>query len=136
MSTNKIKRLTKADGQFTDDDQMGTMTTSFYRNLYRSEGVSNMGEVLDTVPIKVTAAMNDQLIAPFQEKEVKEALFQMFPTKAPGPDSFPAHFFQRHWDICGEEVTAVVLRVLQGQDDAAAINHIYNYCLDTESGRC
>jgi len=91
---NKIKRLKNFNGQFTEDDQeMGRITTSFYRNLYNSEGVSNMSEVLDTVPVKVTAAMNDQLIAPFEEREVKEALFQMFPTKAPGPDGFPAHFF-------------------------------------------
>ena len=81
-----------------------------------------MAEVLDTVPSKVTTDMNRQVIAPIDEKEVKEALFQMFPTKAPGPDGFPAHFFQRHWDMCGEEVTHVVLRVLRGEDDPAVIN--------------
>jgi hypothetical protein len=29
----------------------------------------------------------------FEGKEIKEALFQMFPTKASGPDGFPTHFF-------------------------------------------
>jgi len=81
-----------------------------------------MDIVLNTVPTKVTAQMNDQLLAPFEEKEVKEALFQMFPTKAPGPDGLPAHFFQRHWDICGGEVTEVVLRMLRGQDDPSCVN--------------
>ena len=66
--------------------------------------------------------MNRQLIAPIEEKEVKEALFQMFPMKAPWPDSFPAHFFQQHWDLCGEEVTHAVLRMLRGEDDPAMIN--------------
>jgi hypothetical protein len=33
------------------------------------------------------------LDAPFEMKEVKAALFEMFPTKAPSPDGFPAHFF-------------------------------------------
>ena len=73
-----------------------------------------MEAVLNTVPTKVTVEMNNGLLKPFMEKEVKEALFKMFPTKAPGPDGFPAHFFQRHWDLCGEEVTLVVLRVLRG----------------------
>ena len=78
--------------------------------------------MLNTVPAKVTPEMNDQLLAPFEEKEVKEALFQMFPTKAPGLDGLPAHFFQRHWDVCGEEVTEAVLRILKGDDDPSCVN--------------
>ena len=66
--------------------------------------------------------MNDQLLVPFESKEVKGALFHMFPTKAPGPDGFPAHFFQFHWDLCREEVTSVVLRVLREEDDVSSIN--------------
>ena len=52
-----------------------------------------MEAVLNCVPTKVTAEMNELLVAPYKEEEVKTALFQMFPTKAPGPDGFPAHFF-------------------------------------------
>jgi hypothetical protein len=81
-----------------------------------------MAEELATVPVKVTAAMNLQLIAPFENKEVKDGLFQMFPTKAPGTDGFLAHFFQRNWDLCGEEVTSAVIRVLRGEGDPATIN--------------
>jgi hypothetical protein len=33
----------------------------------------------------------------------------MYPTKAPGPDGFTAHFFHRNWEICGEEVMKEVL---------------------------
>ena len=83
-----------------------------------------MERVLQNVPIKVTPEMNDMLLTPFDSKEVKEVLFQMFPTKAPGPDGFPAHFFQRHWELCGEELTSVVLRILRGEDDVASINEI------------
>jgi hypothetical protein len=60
-----------------------------------------MEAVLDTVPVKVSPEMNAKLIAPYTEAEVKEALFQMFPTKSPGLDGFPAHFFQHHWDLYG-----------------------------------
>jgi len=121
---NSIKRLKRPDGQFTEDIQeMGNLTSSFYRNLYTSEGTIGMESVLNVVPMKVTPEMNDQLLAPFVEKEVKDALFQMFPTKAPGPDGLPAHFFQRHWSLCGEEVTKVVLRILRGEDDPSCVNN-------------
>lgn len=94
---NQIKALQRADGQLTEDRrEMEELTTDFYKNLYTSEGVQDMDRVLNTVPTKVTPAMNDLLNAPYTHEEVKQALFQMFPTKAPGPDGFPAHFFQRH----------------------------------------
>ncbi|KAK1598491.1 hypothetical protein QYE76_048259 [Lolium multiflorum] len=123
---NRVARLKKPDGSFTEDDgEMAQLTGEFYEDLYRSEGVSNMEEVIDVIPRKVTAQMNDNLLKPIKGEEVKSALFQMFPTKAPGPDGFPAHFFQTHWDLCGEEVTAAVLRVLRGEDNMAEINHTF-----------
>jgi hypothetical protein len=123
---NKISRLKQPDGSVTEDvKELGSMTMGFYKNLYRSEGTQNMEEVLGTVPIKVTPAMNDGLLKPFEEKEVKEALFQMFLTKAPGPDGFPAHFFQWHWEVCGSKVTSVVLHILRGEDDPSVINKTF-----------
>lgn len=120
---NKIKCLKRLDGQITEDAQeMGRLATTFYKELYRSEGVSDMEQVLSTVPSKVTPEMNEALLSPFEAKEIKDALFQMFPTKAPGPDGFSAHFFQRHWVLCGEEVTTVVLRILRGEDNPAGVN--------------
>jgi len=50
-------------------------TASYSTPLHTSEGTSNMDAVLNTVPTKVTAAMNSSLLAAFSEKEVKEALF-------------------------------------------------------------
>jgi len=80
-----------------------------------------MDQLLDKVQVKVTGAMNDLLLKSFSSDEVKTALFPMFPTKALESGGYPAHFFQRHWDIWGE-VSAVVLRVLRGEDDPALIN--------------
>jgi hypothetical protein len=43
-----------------------------------------MEEVLHSVPVTVTRAMNEMLGSPFADEEVKIALFQMYPLKAPG----------------------------------------------------
>jgi hypothetical protein len=108
-----------------DEVELGDMASDFYRSLYTLEGTQGVEEVLRAVPVKVTAEMNAMLNAPFDTTEVKSALFEMYPTKAPGPDGFPAHFFQRNWDICGEEVTRVVLRILAGEESPKKINKTF-----------
>jgi len=91
---NKITKLKKADGEFTADEQeMRAVTMDFYENLFRSEGVHNMDAVLDTVPSKVTPDMNNKLLMPFTEAEVKEALFSDVPHKGPRTRWLPGIFF-------------------------------------------
>jgi hypothetical protein len=66
--------------------------------------------------------MNDRLPLPYAEEDVQTTLFQMFATKAPGPGDMPVHIYQRHWDLCGREVTKVVLNVLNGGKSLELIN--------------
>jgi hypothetical protein len=47
------------------------------------------------------------LIAPFYEEEVHEALFQMEHNKAPGPDGFPAEFYQKNWVVIKDDLMAL-----------------------------
>jgi hypothetical protein len=96
------------------------MAGEFYKHLYTSEGVQGMNQVLQHVPRKVTPAMNEILTAPYDPD--KSALFQMFPLKAPGPHGYPSFFFRKHWDICGSDVTKVVLRIVQGKETTESIN--------------
>jgi hypothetical protein len=101
------------------------MTSDFYKDLYKTEGVQGIEKVLDTFPMKVTSLMNEMLDALFDTSEVKAALFEMYPTKAPGPDRFPTHFFQRNWELCGVEVKKSVLRILSGVEDPAVVNKTF-----------
>ncbi|XP_035547474.1 cyclic nucleotide-gated cation channel beta-1-like [Juglans regia] len=59
---------------------------------------------LQAVAPCVTEEMNDNLSMPFCRDEVEEAPKHMAPLKSLGPDSFGAYFFQKHWQIVGDEV--------------------------------
>ncbi|XP_052291998.1 uncharacterized protein LOC127900803 [Citrus sinensis] len=65
---------------------------------------------------KVTQDMKSMLEHPFTAEEVSNALSQMCPTKAPGPDGLPAVFFQKHWQTVGEGVIETCLHVLNEQE--------------------
>jgi hypothetical protein len=53
---------------------------------------------------QVSPEENDILISPFTESEVKEAVFQMEHNKAPGPDGFPAEFYQVFWGVIKDDL--------------------------------
>jgi hypothetical protein len=63
---------------------MAVLTNDFYRDLYKSEGKKDIDVVLDAMSQHVTSDMNEGMVASIKASEVKEALFQMFPTKPLG----------------------------------------------------
>ena len=52
-----------------------------------------MKENREDIP-QVSDIENELLMEAFTEKEIKEVIFQMEHNKAPGPDEFPAEFYQ------------------------------------------
>ena len=48
------------------------------------------------------------LIANPTNKKIKDALFDLSPDKSPGPDGFPADFFQHYWATVGPSVCNAV----------------------------
>jgi hypothetical protein len=47
------------------------------------------------------------LVVKFSEKEIRKAFFQMKHNKAPGPDSFPAKFYQVSWSLIKDDLMAM-----------------------------
>jgi hypothetical protein len=76
---------------------MEDMAKDFFQSLYTRDELINPSIITDLIHQSVDEEMNKDLCAPFSEKEISDALFQIGPLKAPGPDGFPARFLQRNW---------------------------------------
>ena len=63
------------------------------------------------------------LSSEYTAKEVKVALFQMGPTKAPGPDGINALFYQKFWHVVGDTVVPAMLDFLNNGNMLPKINH-------------
>jgi hypothetical protein len=82
--TNRIKALVREDGSRCDDQKgMKRMVEGFFGSLFSVEPCVSMDEVLDAIPVKVDLHMNADLCKPYTDEEIRTALFQMGPTKAP-----------------------------------------------------
>jgi len=55
----------------------------------------------------VTQEDNEMLTNEFTEAEVKSVVFQMEHNKAPGPDGFPAEFYQVFWEVIKDDLMAL-----------------------------
>ncbi len=62
------------------------------------------------------------LDAPFSEDEIKRAVFDLGPDKAPGPDGFPLLFFQKSWEFLRVDILEIFAKFHSGTLDLAPVN--------------
>jgi hypothetical protein len=92
----RIFRLEQEEGTLEGEDQLQEYITKYYKELFGKPKRNNFSmdeSLIEDVP-QVTPEENEALVAEFSEKEVRDAIFQMKHNKAPGPDGFPAEFYQ------------------------------------------
>ncbi|XP_062193487.1 uncharacterized protein LOC133896859 [Phragmites australis] len=98
------------DGRtFTRQDEIKEHITSYYRDLF-GPPVSNQFLMLENRKVdipQISDIENDMLVEGFSEKEVKEAIYGMEHNKAPGPDGFPAEFYQVFWEVIKADLMAL-----------------------------
>ncbi|XP_062009553.1 uncharacterized protein LOC133726094 [Rosa rugosa] len=93
---NVIHGLFDEQGDWCEDDEgVERVVTSYFTHMFTASNIDEEG-----------MAATLEAIQPCDE--VKCALFQMYPTKSPGPDGMPPLFFQHYWELIGDEVTKAV----------------------------
>lgn len=80
------------------------MTVSYFKSVYTRDPTLVADPVISLLETQVSNEMNEQLCKDFTEEEISNALFQIGPLKALGPDGLPARFFQRNWDLLKADI--------------------------------
>lgn len=123
---NQICRLKDdADEVHVGDEKVGKVAVDYFRGLFSSPNPPLVDCALEDFQVRVTDDMNAVLRAEYTEDEVKIALSQMHPIKAPGPDGMCPLFFQSYWHIVGASVSNMVLGVLRGNPMPRFVNKTY-----------
>jgi hypothetical protein len=105
----RIFQLQQGDTIIEGDEALKRHITKYYKDLFGSAENSTISldeTQKDNIP-QVSELENEMLIQSFSEEEVRKAVFQMEHNKAPGPDGFPAEFYQACWDIIKEDLMAL-----------------------------
>jgi hypothetical protein len=126
--SKKIDKLVnEANIEVTTQPEICEVAMNYFDQLFKANA-STHDPVLSLIGPRVTQEDNDRLVAPFTREELKEALFQMHPDKAPGPDGFNPTFYQQFWNICGDDIFEVAKEWLDRGYFPSSLNET-NICL-------
>lgn len=108
---NHILKLKDGTGIWREGLELSGVVCQYYEELFQSKGVEE-SDFFSSISPRVSNSQNHELLRPFSAEEIKAALFAMQPDKSPGPDGMNPGFFQKSWDLVGEEVSTFVLSCL------------------------
>ena len=113
QSKNHIDGIFYGNGVWHEDEvEIAGIFVDYYTCLFSSSSPMDFEETLHAIEPKVSREMNADLSREFHEGEVRKALKQMYPLKAPGPDGMPPLFYQHFWSTCSRVLCNTVLAFL------------------------
>ncbi|KAA3481886.1 reverse transcriptase [Gossypium australe] len=119
---NKIEGVKNTTGTWvTDPEALKQMTMEYFQKLFTPENDTCHNSIRSAFPKIMEQDIRD-LSRDFTIEEIRTALFQMHPNKAPGPDGFHALFFQRFWDTLKEAMCGFLLPILNGDQSSEKVN--------------
>ncbi|KAK3221777.1 hypothetical protein Dsin_008802 [Dipteronia sinensis] len=122
---NRIQGLMDGDGVWKDSRiDIERIAGQYFTGIFCSSNPSplDLSNILDEVVPKLSQANSRFLDLKFSREEIRKAIFDMNPTKAPGSDGLPAVFFQKYWESIGPNVVDAWLSVLNNRRSVDGMN--------------
>ena len=92
---NLIQKLIDSNSYVVEDNEgIAECLVQYYQNLFYSINQQFCSSTTNSIQTVITEEMNSKLSFEFTHLEVKQAINQMAPLKAPGPDGMPPLFYQ------------------------------------------
>ena len=109
------------------DDQIAQVVEQYFQELFTSTNPTSMESVLDLLDNLITPNMNNALLQWYMSDEVRQALFQMHPSKSLGLDGMSPFFFffPEIWNIVRHDVIEAVLLVLNSEHMLHKMNYTH-----------
>ncbi|XP_019160671.1 PREDICTED: uncharacterized protein LOC109157220 [Ipomoea nil] len=106
---NKVLSLKDDNGNWiTEDILLGRHVQDFYAHLFRVEGEGDMMAAIRGRFPRLEQRDWRIFNRSVTKEEVRKAVFDMSPWKAPGPDGLQAAFYQHAWDVVGDSTFELV----------------------------
>lgn len=120
---NRVTRLKNVNGNWVEDQlELQGMITNHFSELFESSNPLNIEAVTRLIQPRVNRRMNEGLLSPIEEGEVKRAVFFLGPHKAPGPDGLNGLFFKHHWDVVKEDIINTVKEFFRSGQFSSSLN--------------
>jgi hypothetical protein len=126
---NKILMLRDGNGVWIEDVELiKNMVNNYYLELFtvREQSTTWIQTRVSFPPL--SPSMQTSLSAEVSDAEVQQAVFSMGAWKAPGPDGYPAGFYQNSWEVVGKSTCDFVRKVWMRPDTLEEIN-VTDICL-------
>ena len=120
----RIFQLEQDEGTIVGHDNLKTYITEYYKNLFGEPEQNDFSLNEDTtedIP-QVSQIENEFLCDEFSEKEIRDAVFQMEHNKSPGPDGFPAEFYQFFWETVTADLIQLFVEFHRGELPLHSLN--------------
>ncbi|KAF5471784.1 hypothetical protein F2P56_008554 [Juglans regia] len=123
---NAVKSIKDSQGRcVTKQSEIGEVFIGFFSSLFTTSHPSSVEQCLHAMDTKLDMDMKAWLLNPFTREEINAAVFHMNPLGSPGPDGFPAQFYQKHWEVVGEQVCSYALNFLNHGGSLNDVNDTY-----------
>ena len=129
-----IKLRNPAGGWVEDDEGVERVATTYFQNLFTTSSPGNPEDALRYINAQVTPDINTSLTRPVLDTEIRKAIDEINPEKAPGPDGMTGTFYQAFGDIVAEEVIHTVKSFFASGSFDTRLNQT-NICLIPKTDR-